>query len=208
MPIKKKIFLLIGRAIISMINNVKMTQEVQATVLNGEIVTGIERIQEYGFDTSPLPESEGVVLFQNGNRDQGICICVGDRRYRPTTKLLPGEVQVYDYLGNHMFLKTGNIIEIKTVTGNIITMGTTGISIKDLLGSEVTLSATGIEIKSVLGAATEPTPLGTQLTAWLAAHTHNYVAPLAPAPAQPGVSGVPNTAGTVGTLLSKGVKNN
>ena len=88
---RNKIFLLIGRAILTAINNAEGTQKVQITGLDGETITDIERMQEYGLETYPDIGAEGLGAFINGNRDQGIVIVIHDRRYRPTD-LAAGEV--------------------------------------------------------------------------------------------------------------------
>ncbi|RJX18969.1 MAG: phage baseplate assembly protein V [Desulforudis sp.] len=92
--IKNKIFLMVGRAILAAVNNTDSTQMVQLELLDGEVVTDIERMQEYGFETFPEPGAEAVPLFVNGNRDQGVVLVIHDRRYRPTT-LKEGEVMIY-----------------------------------------------------------------------------------------------------------------
>lgn len=93
-PIQNKIFLLIGRCILSAINNSGGTQKIDVVVLQNEARSNVERLQNYGFDSVPLPGSEGVILFINGNRNQAIALIAADRRYRPTD-LIGGEVAMY-----------------------------------------------------------------------------------------------------------------
>lgn len=97
-PIKNKIFLMLGRAIVKLINNVEGTQKIQVTGLKNETLSDVERLQEYGFESHPLSDSEAIIISLNGNRDQSISIKVHDRRYRPKT-LLSGDVCMYDYRG-------------------------------------------------------------------------------------------------------------
>lgn len=115
-PIKNKIFLLVGRAILKAINNSEGTQKIQVVALNGETITDIERFQEYGFETYPKTNAEVLCLFFNGNRDHGFAICAHDRRYRPTG-LVEGEVVVYtdeDSFSDHrIHFKRNRIIEKK-----------------------------------------------------------------------------------------------
>lgn len=116
-PIQKKIFLLLGRAILTAVNNEEGTQKIQITVMNNETITDVERFQEYGLETYPLIDAEAFSIFLNGNRDHGIVLCVHDRRYRPKD-LVKGEVALYtdeDQLdGKHRaHLKRGQIFEIK-----------------------------------------------------------------------------------------------
>jgi len=93
-PLANKIFLLLGRAILKAVKNDQGTQKIQVVALDGETITNMERFQEYGFETFPKTDSEVAALFLNGNRDQGIAICVHDRRYRPKD-LVEGETCFY-----------------------------------------------------------------------------------------------------------------
>ena len=93
-PLRQKIFLLLGRGILKAINNSEGTQKIQITVLDGEVITNMERFQEYGFETYPFSDSEILAIFLNGNRDHGIALCIHDRRYRPKD-LSEGEVALY-----------------------------------------------------------------------------------------------------------------
>lgn len=111
--IKRKIFLLIGRGVVKTVTPTTGTQGVQVVALDNETISDIERLEEYGFTSVPLAESEAVIGFPNGNRDQGIVLCIGDRRYRPTN-LASGEVSVYDNNGSKILLKADGSIEIES----------------------------------------------------------------------------------------------
>ena len=121
-PIKNKIFLLIGRAILKAINNSEGTQKIQVVGLSGETITDIERMQEYGFESYPVAESEAVVLYINGNRDQGLAICVHDRSNRPDD-LAEGESQMYSKNGNKITMKADGSIEIESNGALILKSG-------------------------------------------------------------------------------------
>lgn len=111
-PLQRKIFLLLGRALLTAIDNSEGTQKIQATVLSGETINDIERFQEYGFESYPLSGAEPFIVFLNGNRNQGVVLCVHDRRYRPTD-LAPGESAVYHHEGHRVIVKAGGIIEVE-----------------------------------------------------------------------------------------------
>ena len=93
-PLKNKIFLSLGRAVLKLVDNSQKTQNIQVLALADETISDIERFQEYGFETYPLTEAEVFIAFLNGNRDHGIALCTHDRRYRPTD-LSEGEVCFY-----------------------------------------------------------------------------------------------------------------
>ena len=83
--IKNRIYLLIGRAILKAVNNTDSIQKVKVNILKNESATDVDRIQEYGLETYPKTgTAEVVILFPNGNRDNGVCIKVGDKTYRPS----------------------------------------------------------------------------------------------------------------------------
>jgi len=64
--IKSKMFLLLGRAILTAINNSESTQKLQVTLLAGETATDMERFQNYGFESFPLAGAEVAVMFLGG----------------------------------------------------------------------------------------------------------------------------------------------
>lgn len=151
--IKNKIFLLLGRGILKAIDASQGTQLVQIVGLDGETISDVERLENYGFTSMPETDSEAVAGFVGGNRDQGVVIVVGDRRYRPTT-LASAEVMVYDKNGSKVHLKADGSIEIeskKTMT------------IKAPSGTVVE-DATGITLKT--GDATPWTPCIVPICLW------------------------------------------
>lgn len=92
--IKSKLMLMVGRAVLAVVDNSGGTQKIQVVALYDETISGVERFQEYGMETRPKAGAEVLLAFINGNRDQGIAACVHDRRYRPKD-LAEGEVVLY-----------------------------------------------------------------------------------------------------------------
>jgi phage baseplate assembly protein V len=129
-PIKRKVMLVIGRCILTAINNGEKTQKLQVKAMEGETITDIERYQEYGLESYPLTDKECLLVSINGNRDQGVIIKVHDRENRPTD-LASGDVVLYDHRGSQVRisvtgiqLKTGdasawkpNILAVDPMTG-------------------------------------------------------------------------------------------
>ncbi len=93
--IRQRAALMVGRCILRAISDTSAVQLVQCQLLADEIQDDVERIQQYGFTSVPLPGAEGVVVFVGGNRDHGLLIAVEDRRYR-LQGLEGGEVALYD----------------------------------------------------------------------------------------------------------------
>ena len=123
-PVRRKVLLLLGRAIVTLVDNTKGTQRVQITCLSDETLSDMERFEEYGFTTypkvtSPTNAPEAAAVFFNGNREQGIVICVNDRRYRPKT-LAEGEVMVYSLAGNQIIMKADGSVTITCITGKAV----------------------------------------------------------------------------------------
>lgn len=101
---------MVARAVVWMATNTTMLQELQVSLQSKE-VRNVERFQQYGFTSYPLPEAEAVLLFLGGLRDHAIAIAVDDRRYRPTTQEA-GEVCLYHHEGDQIRLLNGRIVQI------------------------------------------------------------------------------------------------
>lgn len=114
-PLRHRVRLMIGRAIVALVNDDLKEQAVQISLLNGEVRDGVERYQEYGFTSHPHEGAEAITLFIGGNRDHGIVIATGDRRYR-LKGLQAGEVALYTDEGDSVILKRNQIIEVNTAT--------------------------------------------------------------------------------------------
>ena len=82
-PIRQRIFLLVGRALLTAVDNDTKLMHITMDALRGETITDADRVQDYGFESYPLARSQPVFLAVNGNREHAIAIVVPDRRYRP-----------------------------------------------------------------------------------------------------------------------------
>jgi len=119
-PLARRVKLMIGRCVIDLVDDSDLEQVIQAKLLDGEIRT-LERYQQYGFTSVPHRRAEGICAFISGNRDHGIVIATGDRRYR-LKDLADGEVALYDDQGQKIHLKRDKEIEISgcdTLTANV-----------------------------------------------------------------------------------------
>ena len=106
-PIKRKLYLLAGRAILTAIDNTTKTATIQVTGLKDETITGIEYLSPYGFEAMPS-EGQCLCLFINGNRDQGIAVNLHNRDERPQIEL--DESQFWSKFGNYVKCdKDGNV---------------------------------------------------------------------------------------------------
>lgn len=149
-PLRRRVALMIGRAVLGLVDDAKGIQLVQLTVLGNEVLDRVERFQQYGFTSVPHAEAEAVVLALGGDRAHGIAIAVDDRRYR--LKNLPGgEVALYDDQGQTVHLMRDGIrIEtdrpngvaitapIVTVTADQVEVGATDVAVT---ATQVTVEA-------------------------------------------------------------------
>ena len=114
-PLRNRIYLMIGRALLTAVNDKGGRQFVQFRALKGELKDGVERLQEYGFSSHPLAGAQGLFVCVAGNRDLPIMISVDDPRYRFKDQQA-GEVVMYSHTGDYIILKNDRTIEINTQT--------------------------------------------------------------------------------------------
>jgi len=117
-PLRRKIMLMISRGVVRVVDDALKMQGVQVTLLSDETLDGVERIQNYGLTSNPLPGAECISLSVGGHRSHSVAIAVDDRRHR-LRGLLPGEVALYTDEGDIIHIKRGGNIEVtakKSVT--------------------------------------------------------------------------------------------
>lgn len=96
-----RVMMMFGRGVLRGVSDSGPRQQVQVELLKDELRDGLEHMQNYGFTSHPLG-GDVAVAFLGGNREQGIVLVIDDRRYR--LALMPGEVAIYDDLGNKIEL--------------------------------------------------------------------------------------------------------
>ena len=114
-PLLQRLQLMIGRAVVLLVNDGTKLQGLQVSLLADEVRDQVERFQNYGFTSHPLPGAEAVAASVAGNRDHVLVIAVDDRRYR-LTALQQGEVAIYTDEGDKIVLKRGGTIEVTAST--------------------------------------------------------------------------------------------
>jgi phage baseplate assembly protein V len=121
-PWKRRILLMVARALVRDANDGTRLQELQLSILRGEERDHLEVMGSLGITSVPKPGAEAVVLFLGGNRDHGIVVGVGDRSYRPTG-LKPGETAVYDAAGSRITLLADGSILLSPRSGTLRVAG-------------------------------------------------------------------------------------
>lgn len=102
-----------ARGVMSLASDVHKMQTSQIELLDGEMVDGAERAQQYGMTSHPQPGAEVFVAFVGGDRGHAVILACDDRRFR-VQSLKPGEVCIYTDEGDTITLKRENRIEVKT----------------------------------------------------------------------------------------------
>ncbi len=109
-PVTRGIRLLFGRGVLTGTHDELKMQNVQLTGMDGETFDDVERPQQYGQISVPLPGAETFFACLGGQRDQTVVLVVEDRRSRPTG-LTAGDTGVYHHEGHRIRLtKDGRII--------------------------------------------------------------------------------------------------
>lgn len=117
--LKSRAMMMIARGVVRAVNDAGGIQVVQVALLDDELRSGIERVQNYGHTSVPRAGALAVVAFVGGNRDHGLAIAVDDRAGR-ITGLQPGDSCLYTFKdadGGHRVLLSGDrrvTIECKT----------------------------------------------------------------------------------------------
>lgn len=111
---------MVARAITRNVDDSRSRQAAQIEVTKDELVDDVPRIQNYGHTSKPpVGGSDCIVIFQNGDREQGVIIAMENRQFR-LTNLEDGEVALYDDLGN-VFKLGREQVELTAVMKAVVT---------------------------------------------------------------------------------------
>jgi len=133
-PIKSRIYNVIGRAVVTAMNNNNKTLKCQIVLFQQDVYDGIDVLQNYGFESlidSTDAENECLVSSIGGNRNLSAATAIHNRTHRPKT-LTAGEVMVYSKFGQTIHLKADGSIALIPAAGKSVDLYGTG-------GSPVTL---------------------------------------------------------------------
>ena len=143
---------MVGRAVLTVINEATKIQSVQIHALAGEILDNVERFQNYGFSGHPHPGAEAVLVSLGGMRQHPIVVAIDDRRYRPTD-LAEGEVVIYTSQNiaeaHRITLKNGHVVRIDA--NDDVSLELSPDHIRAEKGSDVTLELTSDHIRAEKG---------------------------------------------------------
>lgn len=114
-PMRQRLALMLSRAVVLLVDDDKSLQSLQVSLLADETRDDVERFQNYGFTSRPLPGAEAIAGAIAGMRDHVVVLAVDDRRYR-LRGLQGGEVAIYTDEGDKLVLKRGGVMEMTAAT--------------------------------------------------------------------------------------------
>jgi phage baseplate assembly protein V len=101
--------MLLGRGVVTLINSASKLQTLQIRWLDSSLKDGMEYFEPYGFTSAAGIGGEALAVFFDGDRSQGVVICVAQRQYR-LRGLKSGEVALYDARGQKIVLSHTGIV--------------------------------------------------------------------------------------------------
>jgi phage baseplate assembly protein V len=138
---RERVMNMMVHAVVEATNDAHGVQQHDVSMLHDEAKAGVERFQNYGFSSVPLPGAEAIMMFFGGARDNGKIVAVDHRTVR-LRGLAGGEVAIYTDEGDTIILKRGRRIEIQTTQVKITAPGgvlVTGDVIADCDGTKISL---------------------------------------------------------------------
>lgn len=164
-PLKSRVESMIQKAIITAVDDSTKIQLVKIISMKGQESAFVERIQQAGFTSVPLEDSEAIIVSVGGLRDNLIVIGTDASEARPGG-LAAGEVCIYNLKdpATKILLKDGEI-QIKgpvkidgdlTASGNI-----NGAQVSAGIGGAAVKLSTHIHTSAAPGSPTTPPTPGT-----------------------------------------------
>lgn len=114
-PLSARLNLLVTRGTVTRVSDGDPLQRLQVKIFDEDPHSDVEHFQPYGLTGHPLVGTEAVVLARGGSRSHLLVIGVDDRGKRPGG-LAPGEVKLYDHLGQYVHFKQDGSWEFKAIT--------------------------------------------------------------------------------------------
>ncbi len=120
-PLRDRVMLMIGRAVLTALDDTKDIQEAQITALFGATLTRVPRMQNFGFNGVPPTGGEGIVVFIGGNRENGVIVAQENRDLRPKGWAV-GEAGMYNSEGMIAVLRLGGKLEVANADEDFVTV--------------------------------------------------------------------------------------
>ena len=152
-PLGRKLAMMVGRAVVNVVNDAGGWQALQVDLLAGETRDEVEYAQAYGFTSHPHPGAEAVAVCVGGSRDHVVVVAVGDRRYR-LRGLAQGEVAIYTDEGDQIVLKRGREIHMTAGARVVIDAPLVEVAHDLHVGGDVTVDGSVTSAGDVIGQGT------------------------------------------------------
>lgn len=191
-PVKRRVSLMVTRAIINLIDDSDGMQLVQLDRLSDVTSDEAEHFQPFGLSSHPPKESEAIGLAVGGDQDHIVAICAQHRDHRPTN-LNEGETKIYSAHGNTLLLDSNGNIIVENSSGARVALNGETVHLAEDPASDYVALATKADLRS----ATIETALNLFISAYNA-HTHttvNHIATGSPPGDPKQVTGIPSTPG-------------
>ena len=109
--LKRKLQLLVSRAVVNIVNDSFKQQNVQVSLLSGETADDIERFQNYGHTSVPPAGSEAIMLSVGGKRQHLVAVAVDNKTAR-LKDLKIADSAVYHAEGHYLLLTEGQLVKM------------------------------------------------------------------------------------------------
>lgn len=113
-PVTRQLRRLVNRGLLRRVSYDEKIRLLQIQGEGGQVLSGIEHLEPFGFTSHPLPGAEPIAVALNGNGSHTIVILVNDQRYRLV--LEEGESAVYNQHGDYVHIKADRSIAVKAAT--------------------------------------------------------------------------------------------
>lgn len=161
-PLQRRVMLTVGRGVLAVIDDARLLQTLQVSLLADEVRDGVEHFQPYGLASAPIPGAECVFLSVAGSRDHGVVVVVSDRRHRPLA-LEQGEAALYTDEGVGVRLARGGDVhvgarEVETYAARADRVDARFAALEASVSALVTLFNAHVHLGSGVATATPATP--------------------------------------------------
>lgn len=153
-PIRRRIRLLLGRALGRLVDPSTLLQRLQLELLQGELADGVEHLEGYGRTAHPPEGYEALVASLGGDRAHTVALTAFHRQFR-VRNIAPGEQVLYDDLGNVIWFLRDRIlidavdrVEVRAPVCHVITTG----NVEVTAGGNAVVNAASIELNGTDGA--------------------------------------------------------
>lgn len=112
-PLQARVNSMVTRAVVSLVDDAKLAQELQLRIARNEVLDGVEHAQQAGVSFVPPEGAEVIMLCMGGATAYPVAICAQKREDRPSDEgLEPGEGGLY-YAGEFkVFVKANGEVHL------------------------------------------------------------------------------------------------